>query len=72
MMKKDKDYKEFLNPESLVVQKSFVEPAVKDSGVGTRLQFERQGYFIVDEDTTSEKLVFNRIITLKDAWAFKK
>lgn len=69
---KDKDYKEFINPESLITEKSFVEPAIKDAEVGTRFQFERQGYFIVDQDTTKDKLVFNRIMTLKDTWAFKK
>ncbi len=65
---KEKDFTDFLNPKSLVVEKSFVEPAIKDAAIGTRYQFERQGYFIVDQDSTESKKVFNRIMTLKDNW----
>ncbi len=69
---KEVSHKEFLNPESLVIEKSFVEPAIKNAKAGDRFQFERQGYFIVDKDTNSDNLVFNRIITLKDNWAQRK
>lgn len=60
-----------LNPESLVILKdSMVEPSLKDAEPGTRLQFERQGYFTVDPDTKKEgKLVFNRTVALRDTWA---
>lgn len=69
---KDKDYKEFLNPEAMVIQKSFVEPSIKTAKIGERYQFERQGYFILDQDSKKDHLVFNRIMTLKDTWNFKK
>ncbi len=59
-----------LNPDSLkVIENAKVESSLKDSKVGDRFQFERVGYFSVDPDTTSEKLVFNRIISLRDTWA---
>jgi glutaminyl-tRNA synthetase len=69
---KEKDFKDFLNPEAKVVTKSYIEPALTSMKVGERVQFERQGYFVVDPDTTDTKMVFNRIMTLKDTWAFKK
>jgi len=69
--KEGKDYKEFINPNSLEVFKSSrIEASLKDAEAGSRYQFERQGYFNVDPvDSTSEKLVFNRIVTLRDTWA---
>jgi len=65
------DYKEYLNPNSLEVLKSCkIEPSVKGAEKGTRYQFLRMGYFCIDTvDTTDEKLVFNRIVALKDTWA---
>ena len=58
-----------LNPESLVITKGYLEPALKDAPVGTTYQFERVGYFCPDTDSTAEHLVFNRTVTLKDSWA---
>lgn len=58
-----------LNPESLVVKTCYVEPSVKGAEPGTKYQFERQGYFCVDKDSNSDKLVFNRTATLRDTWA---
>ena len=58
-----------LNPESLVVTKGYLEPALKDAPIGTTYQFERVGYFCPDTDSTAEHLVFNRTVTLKDSWA---
>jgi len=66
---KDKDFKEFLNPESLNVITAFVEPSLKTSKVLDRFQFQRLGYFCVDKDSTSTKLVFNRTVPLRDSWA---
>ncbi|HKJ43935.1 MAG TPA: glutamine--tRNA ligase/YqeY domain fusion protein [Sunxiuqinia sp.] len=67
---KDKDFKEFMNPDSLsVLEKCFVEPFVKDAKALDSFQFERLGYFNVDRDSTSEKLVFNRTAPLRDTWA---
>ena len=59
-----------LNPESLVVLRDCrVEPAVLDACPGDVLQFERQGYFCVDTDSTKERPVFNRTVALRDSWA---
>jgi len=62
-------FKEYLNPDSLEVLASFVEPALSGMGPGYTLQFERQGYFCVDQDSTPEKVVFNRTVPLRDSWA---
>ena len=59
-----------LNPASLVVKKGYVEPSVRDDDAATRYQFERQGYFWRDPvDGRGTRLVFNRIVTLRDSWA---
>lgn len=62
-------YLDNLNPNSLVVTTCHIEPSVRGAEPGTRYQFERLGYFCVDPDSTPEKLVFNRTVTLKDTWA---
>jgi glutaminyl-tRNA synthetase len=64
-----KDWFSNLNPESLVTTTCYVEPSVVGSAPGTRYQFERQGYFCVDRDSTADRLVFNRTVTLRDTWA---
>ncbi len=65
-----KDFTEYLNSESLVVLKNCkIEPSLSGKNSGERFQFERLGYFAVDKDSTEEKPVFNRIVTLKDTWA---
>lgn len=67
---KDKDFKEFINPDSLkVIDNAFVEPGLKTAKIGDRFQFQRIGYFNIDDDSTSEKLVFNRTVPLRDSWA---
>jgi glutaminyl-tRNA synthetase len=59
-----------INPTSLeIVNSCQVEPSLKSSKAGDRFQFERQGYFCVDLDSTAGKPVFNRTVTLKDTWA---
>ncbi len=59
-----------LNPNSLIViENALVEPSVRWTAAGTHYQFLRLGYFVVDPDTTPEKLVFNRVVGLKDTWA---
>ncbi|TYA52190.1 glutamine--tRNA ligase/YqeY domain fusion protein [Formosa maritima] len=65
----DKDFMEFLNPNSLNIVEAFVEPSLADAQVGDRYQFQRIGYFNVDNDSTSNKLVFNKTVGLKDSWA---
>ncbi len=65
-----KDWKDSINPESLItLERAFVEPSLKGKESGYICQFERKGYFCVDRDSTNEKLVFNRSVTLKDSWA---
>lgn len=66
---KDTDFKENINPDSLVVLSSLLEPSLAGAAPGSRYQFLRQGYFCVDPDTASGSLVFNRIVSLKDSWA---
>ena len=64
------DFKADLNPNSLeVLPDCFVEPSLGSAASGSRYQFERLGYFCVDPDSSGQKLVFNRIVTLKDTWA---
>jgi len=65
---KDKDFTEFLNPNSINVLNSYVEPSLKNAKVGDRFQFERQGYFIKDTESTTERPVFNKTISLRDTW----
>ncbi|MDF4201449.1 glutamine--tRNA ligase/YqeY domain fusion protein [Maribacter sp. SA7] len=66
---KDKDFMEFVNPDSLQVITGYVEPHLKEAQIGDRVQFQRIGYFCVDPDTTADKLVFNRTVGLRDSWA---
>lgn len=66
---KDKEFMEFLNPDSLQVINAFVEPSLQTAKIGDRFQFQRLGYFNVDDDTTSEQLVFNKTVGLRDTWA---
>ncbi len=66
----DGDFHQYLNPHSLeVIPYAMLEPSLADAPVGHRVQFERLGYFAVDPDSTPEKLVWNRTVTLKDTWA---
>lgn len=65
----DKDYKKALNPDSKKIISGYVEQALIDAKPEERFQFERNGYFIADRyDMTSDKLVFNRAVTLRDSW----
>lgn len=64
------DFKDYVNPDSLeVLPKVYAEPSIRQAREGERFQFLRKGYFTLDPDTTSEKLVFNRTVTLNDMWA---
>ena len=64
------DFLAHLNPHSLeVVPAAKLEPGIRGASPLDRYQFERLGYFTVDLDSTPEKLVFNRTVTLKDTWA---
>ena len=64
------DFLEALNKNSLeTIENAWIEPSVKLTAVGTHYQFLRTGYFVVDPDTTPDKLVFNRVVGLRDSWA---
>jgi glutaminyl-tRNA synthetase len=63
------DFKKHLNPHSLQIVKAKCEPSLKAANPELRYQFERLGYFTVDKSSTSEQIVFNRTITLRDSWA---
>ena len=52
-----------------MIKDARVEPSLKGAPIGSRYQFERLGYFTVDKDSTADRLVFNRTVTLKDTWA---
>jgi len=64
----DKDYKDFLNPESLVLAKGYAEPALLEDNSGIAVQFERVGYFFKDPDSTPERPVYNKTTALKDSF----
>ena len=68
---KDKDYMEFVNPDSLEVITAFLEPSLQSAKIGERFQFQRLGYFNVDDDSTANNLVFNKTVGLRDSWAKK-
>lgn len=64
------DFTTHLNPASLeVLPECFVERSLRDAAPGTRVQFLRHGYFCVDQDSTAERIVFNRTVGLRDTWA---
>ena len=69
---KDKDFMEFINPNSLSIVNAYVEPYLKEASIGDRFQFQRLGYFCVDEDTTADQLIFNKTVGLRDTWAKQK
>lgn len=66
----DKNFKDYLNPDSMVVTKALAEPALLEDKSGIAVQFERTGYFFKDKDSSEEKAVFNKTVSLKDS--FKK
>lgn len=69
-LEEGEDFKDYLNPNSLVVLENCkLEPGLKSAQPGERFQFERVGYFCVDKDSEPNRLIFNRIVTLKDTWA---
>ncbi len=64
------DFKDHINPDSLqIIKTAYAEPALKGSNLVDRYQFIRKGYFCLDKDSNSNKIIFNRTVTLKDAWA---
>lgn len=69
--KEEQDFREYINPDSLEVINAYAEPGLLKATMGERYQFIRKGYFYLDTESTSGKLVFNRTATLRDNWAKK-
>ena len=69
-MSEEGDFKDFINPDSLqIINKAYIEPSISSATIDDRYQFIRKGYFCLDKDATADHLVFNRTVTLKDAWS---
>jgi len=62
------DFVTHINPDSLKAVTAFVEPSLKEAAVGTQFQFQRLGYFRVDEASNENTLVFNKTVGLRDNW----
>jgi glutaminyl-tRNA synthetase len=65
---KEKDFLDYINPESLKIITGYVEPSLKDADIADKFQFQRIGYFCIDKESTKENLIFNRTVTLRDSW----
>jgi glutaminyl-tRNA synthetase len=66
----DGDFKDYLNPDSLKsLPVVYAEPAIKGAVLTEHFQFLRMGYYCLDPDSTADKLIFNRTVTLRDMWA---
>ncbi|WP_397364163.1 glutamine--tRNA ligase/YqeY domain fusion protein [Olleya sp. R77988] len=68
----DKSFMDFINPNSLKTIDAFVEPSLTEAKIGEQFQFQRLGYFNVDNDSKSDALVFNKTVGLRDSWAKQK
>ncbi len=67
--REERDFKEFINANSLKSVKGFAEPSIKNALSSERFQFLRKGFYCLDKESTTENLIFNRTVTLKDSWA---
>lgn len=67
----NEDFITNINPDSLITTKGFVEPFIKNAKIQDKFQFERLGYFCVDNDSSENNIIFNRTVTLKDSWSKK-
>jgi glutaminyl-tRNA synthetase len=64
------DFKDHINPHSLaIIEKAYIEPSLLNATIDDRYQFLRKGYFCLDKDSSMDKLIFNRTVTLKDTWS---
>lgn len=65
-----KDFMEFVNPDSLkIIKEAYLEPFLQEAKLDDKFQFQRLGYFTLDKDATSERLIFNKTVGLRDTWA---
>jgi glutaminyl-tRNA synthetase len=69
---KEKDFMDYLNPKSLTIKTGYLEPSLAEAKVGERFQFQRLGYFNVDNDSKPNALVFNKTVGLRDSWEKQK
>ena len=69
---KDQEFTDFINTDSFKQVTAQVEPSLVNLNPGTNIQFQRLGYFVVDDDSTKNKLVFNKTVGLRDTWSKKK
>lgn len=65
------DFKDYINENSLEIIDAYLEPSLANATLDAKYQFIRKGYFVLDKDSSSEKLIFNRTVGLKDSWAKK-
>jgi len=65
---KEKDFMDFINPNSLKTITGYAEPSLKEAKIGDKFQFQRLGYFVVDTDSTADTIIFNRTVPLRDSW----
>ncbi|MDC3312628.1 glutamine--tRNA ligase/YqeY domain fusion protein [Flavobacteriaceae bacterium] len=68
----DRSFMDFINPDSLKIIQGYVEPSLKDAQPEERFQFQRLGYFNIDKDSDTERLVFNKVVGLRDSWIKKQ
>jgi len=66
---KERDFMEYLNPDSLVELDAWIEPSIGEKEMGQQFQFQRLGYYVLDPDSTEGRLIFNQTVPLKDSWA---
>ena len=66
---KERDFKSFINPDSLITIAAYVEPGLANARPGEQFQFQRLGYFVLDPDSTPNNLVFNKTVGLRDTWS---
>lgn len=66
---KEHDFTEFINENSLSIQQAKIEPSLKELKKGQSVQFQRLGYFILDKDSSQDKIVFNKTVGLRDTWS---
>jgi glutaminyl-tRNA synthetase len=66
---KEKDFKQFINPNSLSIGSAFVEPSLKTAQAGDKFQFQRKGYFCMDTEASTDHLIFNKTVGLTDSFA---
>ncbi len=69
---KDKTFMDFINPNSLTISQAYLEPSLATATKGDSFQFQRMGYFNVDDDSKTDTLVFNKTVGLRDSWAKQK